>query len=144
MRNKRGLSPIIATVLLMAFAVAIGAMIMNWSSQLVKEGMEEELCKQASVAMGSDLCYTGDGVRVDVKNTGTDLATLNLVIDGAQADQEITLNLDGFAKDQVIQQTVPAAKPNNFTARLVPVVQVEEGTHTCETAVHTTDTLPAC
>ena len=35
--NKRGLSPIIATVLLIAFAVAIGAMIMSWTSEIVKE-----------------------------------------------------------------------------------------------------------
>ncbi len=35
--NKRGLSPIIATVLLIAFAVAIGAMIMSWTSDVVKE-----------------------------------------------------------------------------------------------------------
>jgi|FLOH01.1.fsa_nt_gi flagellin-like protein len=30
--NKRGISPIIATILLIAFAVAIGAMIMNWTA----------------------------------------------------------------------------------------------------------------
>jgi len=35
--NKRGLSPIIATILLIAFAVAIGAMIMSWTAGIVKE-----------------------------------------------------------------------------------------------------------
>ena len=35
--NKRGLSPIIATILLIAFAVAIGAMIMSWTTGVVKE-----------------------------------------------------------------------------------------------------------
>ncbi|MAG38783.1 hypothetical protein CMO90_01735 [Candidatus Woesearchaeota archaeon] len=35
--NKRGLSPIVATILLIAFAVAIGAMIMSWTAGLVKE-----------------------------------------------------------------------------------------------------------
>lgn len=30
--NKKGLSPIIATILLIAFAVAIGAMIMSWTT----------------------------------------------------------------------------------------------------------------
>ncbi|MBU0666162.1 MAG: archaellin/type IV pilin N-terminal domain-containing protein [Nanoarchaeota archaeon] len=39
--NKRGMSPIIATILLIAFAVAIGAMIMNWSSGI---GDEEADC----------------------------------------------------------------------------------------------------
>lgn len=35
--NKRGLSPIIATILLIAFAVAIGAMIMNWTADITTE-----------------------------------------------------------------------------------------------------------
>lgn len=35
--NKRGLSPIIATILLIAFAVAIGAMIMSWTAGIIKE-----------------------------------------------------------------------------------------------------------
>ncbi|MBC8501156.1 MAG: hypothetical protein ISS25_03875 [Nanoarchaeota archaeon] len=38
--NKRGLSPIIATILLIAFAVAIGAMIMSWTAGIVKEAPE--------------------------------------------------------------------------------------------------------
>ncbi|MFH1589726.1 MAG: archaellin/type IV pilin N-terminal domain-containing protein [archaeon] len=33
--NKRGISPIIATILLIAFAVAIGAMIMSWTTNAV-------------------------------------------------------------------------------------------------------------
>ena len=33
-RSKRGLSPLIATVLLIAFAVSMGAMIMNWSTSI--------------------------------------------------------------------------------------------------------------
>lgn len=35
--NKSGLSPIVATILLIAFAVAIGAMIMSWTTEVVKE-----------------------------------------------------------------------------------------------------------
>lgn len=38
--NKRGLSPIIATILLIAFAVAIGAMIMSWTAGIVKDAPE--------------------------------------------------------------------------------------------------------
>ncbi len=35
--NKRGLSPVLATILLIAFAVAIGAMIISFTSGVVKE-----------------------------------------------------------------------------------------------------------
>jgi len=35
MLNKKGMSPLIVTILLIAFAVALGTMIMNWSSDNV-------------------------------------------------------------------------------------------------------------
>lgn len=35
MLNKKGMSPLIVTILLIAFAVALGTMIMNWSSETV-------------------------------------------------------------------------------------------------------------
>ena len=36
-RNKKGVSPLIATVLLIAFAVALGAVVMNWGRSYVDE-----------------------------------------------------------------------------------------------------------
>lgn len=35
--NKRGISPLIATVLLIAFAVALGAVVMNWGRSYVED-----------------------------------------------------------------------------------------------------------
>ncbi len=35
--NKKGISPLIATVLLIAFAVALGAVVMNWGRSYVEE-----------------------------------------------------------------------------------------------------------
>lgn len=37
MRSKKGLSPLIATVLLIAFAVALGAVVMNWGREKIAE-----------------------------------------------------------------------------------------------------------
>ncbi len=39
--NKRGVSPLIATVLLIAFAVALGAVVMNWGRSYVQETAED-------------------------------------------------------------------------------------------------------
>ncbi|NQU98883.1 hypothetical protein HQ533_05440 [Candidatus Woesearchaeota archaeon] len=57
--NKRGLSPIIATILLIAFAVAIGAMIMSWTAGIVKEAPEcgdlpEEIIKSSAFCKMTD------------------------------------------------------------------------------------------
>ena len=37
MRGKKAVSPLIATVLLIAFAIALGAVVMNWGSDYVKK-----------------------------------------------------------------------------------------------------------
>jgi flagellin-like protein len=37
MNNKKAVSPLIATVLLIAFAVALGAIVMNWGESFVRE-----------------------------------------------------------------------------------------------------------
>ncbi|MEM4260044.1 MAG: archaellin/type IV pilin N-terminal domain-containing protein [Candidatus Woesearchaeota archaeon] len=42
MSNKKGLSPLIATLLLVAFAVALGAMIINIGSSVAKSGNDCE------------------------------------------------------------------------------------------------------
>ena len=43
-RSKKGVSPLIATVLLIAFAVALGAIVMNWGREYIED-------TQASVEM---------------------------------------------------------------------------------------------
>jgi flagellin-like protein len=74
--NKNGVSPLIATVLLIAFAVALGAVIMNWGRGFVQERTEdvdkttriETGCaldvnvKVAKIGTTPQMCYGGGGV----------------------------------------------------------------------------------
>ena len=39
-KNRKAVSPLIATVLLIAFAVALGALVMNWGKRYTEEQME--------------------------------------------------------------------------------------------------------
>ena len=58
--DKRGISPLIATVLLIAFAVALGAIVMNWGRSYV-----EETARQSAIT--SDTKVTcAQQVRLDV------------------------------------------------------------------------------
>ena len=49
--NKKGLSPLIATVLLIAFAIALGTVIMNWSIQQAESSPIYEVCTDESDAL---------------------------------------------------------------------------------------------
>ena len=74
-RGKRGVSPLIATVLLIAFAVALGAVVMNWGSNFVKDQTKRAedttntklgcalrvSLKIAEIDSVPQLCYGGGG-----------------------------------------------------------------------------------
>lgn len=62
MRSKRGISPLIATVLLIAFAVALGAVVMNWG----KEKIETKINKTETTIIDAEarLC---DKVQLDIE-----------------------------------------------------------------------------
>ena len=98
---KKGVSPLIATVLLIAFAVALGAVVMNWGRAYVQDTQESVRQKgEVDVKCSSDvrlkigkiantiqLCYGGGGtsgyVNVLVINDGiTDIDSLRFAVVG--------------------------------------------------------------
>jgi flagellin-like protein len=63
--NKKGVSPLIATILLIAFAVALGSVIMNWGLHL-NIGENADLCRNVEIKLRniddtSEACYGGFG-----------------------------------------------------------------------------------
>lgn len=73
--NKRGISPLIATVLLISFVVILSGVIMFWGRQFVTELME----KKGEVALAKSECVTGvdmdiigvEGNFISIRNTGS-------------------------------------------------------------------------
>jgi len=88
--NKRGVSPLIATVLLISFAVALGSVVLNWGRNLdiSKPG---DVCGGVSIKMRSinnaDVCYSGSGqegyINFIIDNNGNrDIDGLGIWISG--------------------------------------------------------------
>ena len=76
--QKRGVSPLIATVLLIAFAVALGSVVMNWGLNLnSKEQVSgcSNIKFQTREISSSEVCYAGSGqngsINFIVDNTGS-------------------------------------------------------------------------
>jgi flagellin-like protein len=75
--SKKGVSPLIATILLIAFAVALGSVIMNWGLNL-SLGKSDDLCSSVEFKLrkieSADVCYGGFGangyINFIVDNTG--------------------------------------------------------------------------
>lgn len=98
--NKRAVSPLIATVLLIAFSVALGAVVMNWGTQYVKDTSEDS-------ASNSDVklaCSTGvslefikiDGVtQVYYTNSSNELNISALITNGPTPIEGIKVTVIG-------------------------------------------------
>lgn len=76
-KSKRGVSPLIATILLIAFAVALGSVVMNWGLNL-DLGKSPDLCKSVEIKIRNidvaEVCFGGFGpkgyINFIIDNTG--------------------------------------------------------------------------
>jgi flagellin-like protein len=62
-KSKKAMSPLIATVLLIAFAVALGALIINWSSSIVSTE-----CQFSLELNSKSTCINGNIVKLGIIN----------------------------------------------------------------------------
>ncbi|MDD5087151.1 MAG: hypothetical protein PHV16_05360 [Candidatus Nanoarchaeia archaeon] len=80
-KQKRGLSPLIATILLIAFAVALGAFVMSWgkTADITNEFESTQKCAETSLKVGiinnmPQIYYGGEGnngfVEFTIENDG--------------------------------------------------------------------------
>jgi len=62
--NKRGVSPLIATVLLISFAVALGSVVLQWGKSLPISNLGD-ICSGVAMKIrsvnGAEVCYSGSG-----------------------------------------------------------------------------------
>ncbi|MBI2141108.1 hypothetical protein HYU16_01655 [Candidatus Woesearchaeota archaeon] len=116
-RNKRGVSPLIATVLLIAFAVALGAVVMNWGRGFVQQ-QTTEAEKTTQTKLGCSLkvnlkvaeidgvpqvCYGGSGsagyieLRLNNNDESNDIKGLSVSVGGET----------GIYNNDTINTTIP-------------------------------------
>lgn len=82
LKNKKGVSPLIATILLIAFAVALGAVVMSWGRnvEFLKEEPSIEKCANVNLKIEKinntpQVFYGGTGqdgfIKFTIANTGS-------------------------------------------------------------------------
>jgi len=108
MRDKRGISPLIATVLVIGFTIALALVIFTWGKTFTQtltedtgQKAEQQLgCLQANLVSFEikKACYSGNSVKFTLENKGdTTLDKITLRITGEDVDKvdvkEVDLNL---------------------------------------------------
>ena len=126
--GRKGMSPLIATVLLMAFAVALGALIMNWTIDSVASGECENIQVQVN-----RLCTEDGKVLLTMRNEKQS-ATLNEVqLSFTQGGFENTLRIreSKIEQGEPLEVQIPTAIQPGTRVQLIGVVGSESNPIIC-------------
>lgn len=145
--SKRGMSPLIATVLLIAFAVAMGAMIMNWSAGIEGEGeVAGDYCEDISITTQNGACFGNNIISFDVRNNGVKRVSgvlLSTNVDGTEID--ITVKDSALIKGENIDKQVPYLYTGgSVELEFVPLVVGDGEVVECRSAGFKQNELPTC
>ncbi len=138
--NRRAMSPLIATVLLMAFAVALGGMIMNWQGDL-------QLLDCSGVHLEvTTFCYDDQTIKIDVRNTGEEnIAALLLRIDNPEAGEfEITVPNSHLTKGSSIDGRIPFLVTQETQVDLFASIESAGEAQMCGEPAASKKPLPKC
>jgi len=108
--DKRGVSPLIATVLLISFAVALGSVVLNWGRNLDISG-PGDACSGVAIKMrniaNAEVCYTGSGsgtyINFVIDNIGgIDVDGLGIWITGEKGTKLLDISNTSIKKGQLL------------------------------------------
>src|SRR3989344_2681135 len=138
MKNKRGISPLIATVLIIGFTVALAAVVMTWGNTFVRETTDSTreatqnalLCANLNFLIDNYGC-TGDPLvlnTITLANNGEKVLQ-EVVLRGTKQDntvvtETLTTNLASFG---VQTYTVPVSLQNAVKIEAIAKVQTDTG-----------------
>ncbi len=146
---KKGISPLIATVLLIGFVVVVAVLIWFWYSGVVEEQYQKQAAKtegqfscasDVEIRVSNAFCNSGTDdegdpvwdISFDIENTGTaSLLLFRVIVEGADGSQTLQLN-QNIATSGKISTGVQADQEeveNPSKATIIPVLQ---GPTSCE------------
>jgi len=147
--DKRGICPLIATVLLIAFAVSIGTMIMNWGKDAVAAGDCSETKIDVQMIDNKPLfCYDtlNSKVNVMIKNSGsTDIGSLKMRVVTADFNTEDKDIFDSAMKSGSIKtENINYVHSGKFRVEIIPVITVGGKQQVCSDDYVFVDDIQAC
>ena len=146
---KRGISPLIATVLLIAFAVSIGTMIMNWGKDAVAAGDCTETKLEVQIINNKPLfCYDTLDTKINVmlKNTGsTDINKLKLrVIMPDFTSEEKDIGDSEIPSGGIKTKNIDYIHSGKFRVEIIPIISVGGKERVCSEKYVYVDDISAC
>lgn len=142
-QSKKGISPLIATVLLIAFSVALGVIIMNWSLSKIEAGhanpCEAFLLELERPEPPISLCYEIESrhLKYQLRNAGDEtIDRIRLIVSEPTTSQTIDLNvsLDPFGPPLTESRQFVPNNPKALTATFVVLTEDKGAVTSCPQA----------
>lgn len=149
-RGKRGISPLIATVLLIAFAVSIGTLIMNIGKDvLANVGDCTDVTMEIQTINGKPLfCYDESNQKVNmmIKNTGkVDIKYIKLGITTADFNyEELIIEQSTLKAGKTLTKSIDYSRLGNFKTEIIPVITASGKETICLDKALTAETTGPC
>ena len=146
MRSKKGVSPLVATVLLIAFSVALGAVVMNWGSNYVNEQIESPVPKSQQqlqcindvkidvIKVGeTKICLGSNNVSMYIRNGQlTPLIDIQINILGSAEVADYTLGqVLGVAELKKVVASWTGDLGTIESVEIIPIIDIEGETVYC-------------
>ena len=139
--EKRGISPLIATVLLIGFTITIAAILMIWGGNLVKERAEKISARteaqtsctaKVEIGLNSAKCDTTEEiVKISVENKGSDIINAFRARINYDGDSETTTTYNLLNPTSQTSLKVEYTKGTPKSVIVFPVLNKQSLSYTC-------------
>jgi len=147
--GRRGISPLIATVLLIAFAVSIGTMIMNWGKDAIAVGDCSETKLEIQMINDKPLfCYDtlNNQVNVMIKNTGsTNVNMLKMrVVTPDFSTEDKDIGDSAIESGSIKTKNIEYVHSGVFRVEIIPIITVGGKERVCSEKFVSVDPIGPC
>ncbi|MFP4567860.1 MAG: hypothetical protein ACLFN8_02865 [Candidatus Woesearchaeota archaeon] len=149
--NKRGMSPLLVTIFLVAFAVALGAMVMSWGSSS-SQSRDSSSCSDVSISpqvlLGSELiCFneTAGKIKIVLSNSG-DVEISSIINRQVGSDfsvEDSSISGSALRPGQVLN-TELLLRPGRVRVELIPEISVLNDKVLCPSKALVREEIPKC
>lgn len=149
-RGKRAISPLIATVLLIAFAVAIGTLIMNIGKDVIANVGDCTAVKlDVQTINGKPLfCHDLENSKINmmIKNTGNvDIKYLKFSTTTTDFQhEEVAIDESSLKAGKTLTKSIDFSKQGSFKAEIIPVIIASGKETACLDNAIIAETLGPC
>lgn len=161
MLNKRGVSPLVATILLVAFSIGLGALVMSWGEEYIEQkaefvqgvGEAKTGCNAVEfslIQIGGvpQVCKTADSIELWIDNgPNMDIFNIHARVAGFRdvyVDEEL---LDEpLMRENSVKVSIPITEELGqiLQVKLTPKIFVDNRLVTCNDQAMQIENLPVC